>query len=138
MLENNEWSQYRDGIVLIPKASSTENEGTDGEEREKPERSLKSNPKDKFIFAGIKQKIGIPSSVLRDYDPFQRVTIKFSDDDWHPGSLSATIVSEDEPRMSSGMAWGFRVRTASGLSSVIAECPFEVCMMIGREAKKLK
>lgn len=76
------------------------------------------------VDTGLHQAVFVPSVVPAK----TRLTVKFRDS--HPSSipqdeLMATAVAPSVPREKAGYYWGYSTRSASSLSAVLTECPFD-------------
>ena len=95
-LRRDEWCQYREGVTI------------------------KSNGGKTSVDVGTE----IPVEIPLDIPPNTRVTIKFPDA--KPGGDISKIqaVAPSAPREDDGWYWGYDVRQAKSLSSVLTECPW--------------
>ncbi|XP_023328155.1 putative methyltransferase C9orf114 [Eurytemora carolleeae] len=73
-----------------------------------------------FVNIGLKGDCMIKRSIK----PGMRVTVRLSDDYEWDKKLSGKVVSPSEPRTKAGLYWGYTVRIAKDLSSVLTGCPF--------------
>jgi len=62
--------------------------------------------------------------VKRSIKPGMRVTVRLSEDYEWSTKLSGNVVSPSEPRTKAGLYWGYSVRVASDLSSVLTGSPY--------------
>ena len=112
-LRKSEWCQYREGVTVArPKAAEGVN--TDPS-------PTKGTP----VQTGLRQSVYVEDEIPEN----SRVTVKFNDKEAPRGpqadSLSAEAVAPSAPREEAGYYWGYTVRTASSISTVITECPFD-------------
>ena len=112
-LRIHEWCQYREGVTkgVIPP----------GRER----KIRRTPPGHTCIETGFRARTFISAVVA----PATRVTVKFKDEkkpEEIPGNeLLAEAVAPSAPREEAGYYWGYSVRSASCLSAVLTECPFD-------------
>jgi len=71
--------------------------------------------------------IGLKGDCLikRSIAPGMRVTVRLNDDYEWETKLSGKVVSPSEPRTKAGLYWGYTVRSAKNLSSVLTESPYK-------------
>lgn len=115
-LRKNEWCQYREGIS----------------DRENPKTLSGRVLKYRRTFKGITRvNVGLDNAVFVNsvIPPNIRLTIKTKDSDQPPNvppvEIMATAVSPSAPREEAGYYWGYSTRSASSLSAVLTECPFD-------------
>lgn len=77
------------------------------------------------VETGLHQAVYVPGQVPAN----TRLTVKFKDahkptDDSNTEPM-ATAVAPSAPREEAGYYWGYSVRSASSLSAVLTECPFD-------------
>ncbi|KAL6193944.1 hypothetical protein ACLB2K_035028 [Fragaria x ananassa] len=99
-LRKHEWGVYREGATLKERSP-------DG--------------------VGTLADVGLSKNVVVDQvlDPGTRVTVAMGDS-WNlDADISRQIVSSSKPREEAGMYWGYKVRYASNITSVMTECPYE-------------
>lgn len=112
-LRSHEWCQYREGVTKlnIP------------QRREK--KVWRTPPGHTYIETGLRTRVFTPSVI----SPETRVTVKFKDKEKSeniPGNeLLADAVAPSAPREEAGYYWGYSVRSASCLSAVLTECPYD-------------
>lgn len=112
-LRIHDWCQYREGVTKweIP------------HRREK--KIWRTPPGHTYVETGLHTRVFI-STVIR---PGTRVTVKFKDEEKPeeiPGNeILAEAVAPSAPREEAGYYWGYSVRSASCLSAVLTECPFD-------------
>lgn len=108
-LRRTDWCQFREGVTI-----------------ETP--SKKASPKFMKgltqIETGVPQQVFVPGIIPAK----TRLTVKFPDSD--PAKipshgLMATAVAPSVPREEAGYYWGYHTRSASSLSAVLTECPFD-------------
>jgi len=63
--------------------------------------------------------------VKRSIKPGMRVTVRLSDNYEFESKLSGSVVSPSEPRTKAGLYWGYTVRTAKDLSTVLTGCSYK-------------
>ena len=108
-VRRDEWCQYREGVT----------------------KDSHSNGKSVVTAGHTCVETGLPSQVLvaHDIPPKTRVTVKFKEvqkpTEIIDKKLMAEPVSPNAPREEAGYYWGYSVRTASSISAVLTECPFE-------------
>ena len=98
-LRQNEWCDYREGVVV----------GQRGDTQA-------------IVDTGLSQQVTVPAVTSRSVPEGSRVTVRFSSQD--PNAL-AEFVDPSTPREEAGYYWGYSVRRCSSLSSVFTECPFD-------------
>ena len=113
-LRTHEWCQYREGV-------------TKPEIRHRKEGKIWKTPLGHtYVETGLRTRVFIPSVII---SPETRVTVKFKDEEKPenvPGNeLSAEAVAPSAPREETGYYWGYSVRSASCLSAVLTECPYD-------------
>ena len=91
----------------------------------KEKRMWQIPPGHSYIDTGLRERVFVPSTI----PPNTRVTVKFKDivkPEMVPGrELLAHAVAPSAPREEAGYYWGYSVRSAGSLSSVLTECPFD-------------
>ena len=112
-LRTHEWCQYREGV-------------TKPETRHRKEGKIwKTPPGHTYVETGIRTRVFVPAVI----PPDTRVTVKFKDKERRediPGNeLLAQAVAPTAPREEAGYYWGYSVRSASCLSAVLTECPYD-------------
>ena len=112
-LRKHEWCRYREGI--------TKREIPLGEVR----KIWRTPPGHTYIETGLSTRIFISAVIA----PETRVTVKFENEEKPeriPGNeLLAEAVAPSAPRVEAGYYWGYSVRSASCISAVLTECPFD-------------
>lgn len=98
-LRKHEWAPYREGVTLKERSA---NSGT-------------------LVDVGLTKNVVI-NQVL---DPGTRVTVAMGTNRNLDAGIPREIVSSSKPREEAGMYWGYRVRYASNLSSVLKDSPFK-------------
>ncbi|KAL5541623.1 hypothetical protein UlMin_009333 [Ulmus minor] len=97
-LRKHEWGPFREGVTLKERAPNS---------------------------SGTLVDVGLHKNVLIDQvlDPGTRVTVAMGTD----RNLDDVrqVASPSKPREEAGMYWGYKVRYASNVSSVIKECPYK-------------
>ena len=112
-LRKHEWCQYREGVTKqhIP--------------NKKERKNWRTPPGHTYLETGLRTRVFV-SAVI---PPETRVTVKFKDEEKPeeiPGNeLLAEAVAPSAPRVEAGYYWGYNVRSASCLSAVLTECPFD-------------
>ncbi|KAM0798317.1 putative RNA methyltransferase [Usnea florida] len=109
----HEWCQYREGV-------------TKPELPHKRERKTRRTPPGHTcVWTGLDLRVFVSGVIA----PETRVTVKFKDKERSeeiPGNeLLAEAVAPSAPREEAGYYWGYSVRSASCLSAVLTECPFD-------------
>ena len=123
-LRPHEWCQYREGVTL---EGSTEANGTTEERGKKKKRkdTVAHGESRTLVDAGFTNPVTVPSSI----PPNTRVTLKFADmtvpEDMASPELAAEAVAPSAPREEAGYYWGYSVRSASSLSAVLTESPYD-------------
>lgn len=112
-LRMHDWCQYREGVTKL-------------EIPHRKERKIwRTPPGHTYIETGLRTRVFI-SAVIR---PETRVTVKFKDEEKPEeiprNELLAEAVAPSAPREEAGYYWGYSVRSASCLSAVLTECPFD-------------
>ncbi|XP_036356622.1 putative methyltransferase C9orf114 homolog [Octopus sinensis] len=74
-----------------------------------------------LVDVGLKKKVLVDQTIPSG----QRVTVKLNTVRSKTNILKGTAVSFSTPRTEAGIYWGYTVRMADSLSSVITECPYE-------------
>ncbi len=112
-LRMHEWCQYREGVT----------------KREIPHRRerkvWRTPPGHTYLETGLRTRVFISAVVA----PETRVTVKFQAEEKPEeiprDELLAEAVAPSAPREEAGYYWGYSVRSASCLSAVLTECPFD-------------
>ena len=125
-LRRDEWCQYREGITVDAPPSQNGENAVPMEhvkKGKKQERAAGASETKTFVSVGLANLVSVPSSI-----PAQtRVTLRFPEDiasaDKHR-IVGAEAVAPSEPREKAGYYWGYNVRPASSLSTVLTECPY--------------
>ncbi|KAL8998839.1 MAG: hypothetical protein Q9169_002177 [Polycauliona sp. 2 TL-2023] len=118
-LKSHEWCRYREGVTV---RQTTAVEGSKKPKKRKMEgvRSQETS----LVDVGLPQKFSVPAII----PPDTRVTIRLPDDlgGWASGDkqVNGSVVAPSTPREDAGYYWGYSVRAASSLSSVITECTY--------------
>ncbi|KAF6222965.1 hypothetical protein HO133_001016 [Letharia lupina] len=109
----HDWCQYREGV--------TKREIPNRQER----KIWRTPPGHTYIETGLRTRVFISAVIA----PETRVTVKFKDEEKPeeiPGNeLLAEAVAPSAPREEAGYYWGYSVRSASCISAVLTECPFD-------------
>lgn len=112
-LREKDWCSYREGV--------TKQEIT----LKKEKKIWRIPPGHSYVDTGLSMRVFLPVTI----PPNTRVTVKFKDREKPleiPGNeLLAEAVDPAAPREESGYYWGYSVRSASSLSAVLTECPFD-------------
>ena len=123
-----EWCQYREGITTEELSKVGYGSGTGVESRKKKKnRATKALPELSTtpVDVGFTHPVTVPSSI----PPSSRVTIKFPDTFGGANKdilqLAAEVVAPSAPREEAGYYWGYTVRSAYTLSTVLTESPFD-------------
>jgi predicted SPOUT superfamily RNA methylase MTH1 len=117
-LRRTDWCQYREGIATSQDVTT--------KTRGNPVKKLKPKVSKGMtrVDTGLHQAVYIPIAA----PPQSRLTVKFRDFDFlniPSGELTATAVAPSIPREEAGYYWGYSTRSASSLSTVLTECPFD-------------
>ena len=112
-LRTHEWCQYREGVTKL-------------EARHRKDRKPRRMPPGHtYVETGLRTRVFISTVV----PPETRVTVKFKDEEEPEGipgnEILAEAVAPSAPREESGYYWGYSVRSASCLSAVLTECPYD-------------
>lgn len=126
-LRAHEWCQYREGVTI--KTPQSSNGGTKAEEshgkKKSPKLGAEASSAVTYVESGLPQKVSISTTI----PPNTRVTLKFSGDkgpsDIRNTELTAIAVAPTTPREEAGYYWGYSVRSASSISALLTECPFD-------------
>lgn len=121
-----EWCQYREGVTIGAGAS---NGGAHVEEKGKKSKkrktSINPSPETTLVDAGFSQKITVPANI----PPNTRLTLKFPNAsapaDLQSFEAVAEAVAPSSPREEAGYYWGYTVRSASSLSTIFTESPYD-------------
>ncbi|KAG5554759.1 hypothetical protein RHGRI_012349 [Rhododendron griersonianum] len=99
-LRKHEWAAYREGITLKEQAPNS---------------------------AGTLVDVGLSKNVLIDkvLEPGVRVTVAMGTNRNLDADLARQVVSSSKPREELGRYWGYKVRYASSISSVLRESPYK-------------
>lgn len=127
-LRAHEWCQYREGVTTNTRQPS--NGGIKaakgyGKKMKGRKSDAEASSVVTYVESGLPNKVSVPTSI----PPNTRVTLKFSDDggssDLKDTALSAMAVAPTIPREEAGYYWGYSVRSASSISALLTECPFD-------------
>ncbi|XP_030548145.2 putative methyltransferase C9orf114 isoform X2 [Rhodamnia argentea] len=99
-LRRHEWAPYREGVTLKARAP---------------------NSSQTLVDVGLNKDVVINQAL----EPGIRVTVVMGAERDLDADLPRQVVSSSKPRDDAGTYWGYKVRYASNLSSVIKECPYE-------------
>ncbi|XP_015888025.1 uncharacterized protein LOC107423027 isoform X2 [Ziziphus jujuba] len=99
-LRKHEWAPFREGVTLKERVS---------------------NPVGTLVDVGLSKSIIIDQVI----DPGTRVTVAMGANRYLDTDSPHQIVPSSKPREQAGTYWGYKVRYASNLSSVLAECPYK-------------
>lgn len=121
-----EWCQYREGVTT---GAGAFNGGARIEEKGKKTKkrkiSLDPSSETTLVDAGFSQKITVPGNI----PPNTRLTLKFPNASAPPDFQSFEAVAEavapSTPREEVGYYWGYTVRSASSLSTIFTESPYD-------------
>lgn len=117
-LRRIDWCQYREGIATAQDVTTKTHGNLVKKHKPKPSKGMTR------VDTGLHQAVFVPIPV-----PTQsRLTVKFRDSDpsdMPSGELLATAVAPSTPREEAGYYWGYSTRSASSLSTVLTECPFD-------------
>ena len=106
-LRRNECCQYREGVTV------SNNERTPRKKKDCTQTSVNT---------GLANYVYIEETVPAS----TRVTVKFSESaHTNSDTIEAEVVDPNAPREEAGYYWGYQVRSASSLSAVLTESPFE-------------
>ena len=118
-LRIDDWCEYREGVIT--QADGKKKKGSSGFAKDGDKRSRGMTAVD----TGLRQPVYIRDEVA----PKTRLTVKFenSDSDFNQTNheIIATVVTPSAPREEAGYYWGYSTRSASSLSTVLTECPFD-------------
>ena len=111
-LKKTEWCQYREGVTK--KTGEGDNM-----------KAINAAPRPQtLLHTGLGQDVSIEGKLAEN----MRVTVRFEEEDQPIGTsgpLQATPVIPSAPREEMGLYWGYNVRIAKSLSTVLTECPFD-------------
>ncbi|KAL8931471.1 MAG: hypothetical protein Q9211_006937 [Gyalolechia sp. 1 TL-2023] len=117
-LRSNEWCRYREGVTIEKSA----------EEREKKKKRRKDDAQSEamsLVDVGLPSKVSVSAAIT----PNTRVTVKLPENssvlNTEQGSIVASAVAPSEPREDAGYYWGYGVRAASSVSTVITESTYQ-------------
>ena len=123
----DEWCRYREGITLESAQRGEDNNDLRTDQSKKRKKMGHDAPGSKpntLVNVGFPDPVSLPTSIPAN----TRVTVEFTDE-LAPGSQEAPSkvipVAPSEPREKAGYYWGYNVRPASSLSTVLTECPFD-------------
>lgn len=123
-----EWCQYREGVTLEASAEASSASGTTeqrGQKKGKRKNTVANVESRTLVDVGFKNPVTVPSSIPSN----TRVTLKFVDAtgpaDIDNSEFTAEAVAPSAPREESGYYWGYSVRSASSLSAVLTESPYD-------------
>ena len=126
-LRVDEWCRYREGISLGSAQQGEDNNDprTDqSKKRKKKGSDALGSQSNTLVNVGFPDPVPIPTSIPAN----TRVTVEFTEE-MARGSqeaLSRAVpVAPSDPREKVGFYWGYNVRPASSLSTVLTECPFD-------------
>lgn len=134
-LRAHEWCRYREGIT-VESTGPMNGSGEVVEEQEKRKKKKKKGTREEkstsntvpvvtYVETGLPHKVAVPTSI----PPNARVTLKFSDEasssNINDASLTAAAAAPSAPREEAGYYWGYSVRCAPSISTVLTECPFD-------------
>ena len=125
-LRHDEWCEYREGITLeSPNAAAANGVSAEQSKKKKKRKSEAETSELKtLVDVGFPEPVSISSSIPAN----TRVTLNLTDDNVpedHEQHPRANPVAPSEPREKAGYYWGYNVRPASALSTVLTECPFD-------------
>ncbi|PWA66662.1 methyltransferase [Artemisia annua] len=98
-LRKHEWAPYREGVTLVQQAPSSANT---------------------LVDVGLSKNVVIDQALA----PGTRVTVAMGTER-QLDDKPRQIVSSSKPKEESGMYWGYKVRYAANISSVMNGCPYE-------------
>jgi len=123
-LRAHEWCQYREGVT-IEDSSADPNPLEAQIPRKKKRKPPPTSASTTLVNAGLGNPVAVEGSI----PPYTRVTVKLptisAPADYQQASLTAEAVAPSEPREKAGYYWGYTVRSASSLSTVITECTYD-------------
>lgn len=132
---------YREGVTLASHNPNTASDrhGKPSKKRKKDQEASTSSPPETLVNAGLPHPVSVPANI----HPNTRVTVEFStadppaDIDLHTrkrhtdedfptrAPIPAQAVHPGTPRTKAGYYWGYTVRTAPSLSSVLTTSPYD-------------
>lgn len=120
-LRKTDWCQYREGVA-IPQSIHSNGGKHQAPTKKEGQKTSKNVTR---VDTGLQQAVFVPGFI-----PAQtRLTVKFKDFDQPPNvpsdEIMATAVAPSVPREEAGYYWGYSSRSASSLSAVLTECPFD-------------
>ena len=118
-LRREDWCKYREGVTI----ESSDKPKKGGATHAKSTHALSEG--DTQVDTGLRQRVIIPATIPTK----SRVTVKFDEPNPVPATgandLVATAVAPSAPREEVGFYWGYSTRSASSLSNILTECPFD-------------
>lgn len=122
-LRAHEWCKYREGVTVeVSQTGLSEENGKKNKKRKDASDSARAAT---LVDAGLAHRISVPASI----PPNTRVTLKFPYEIEPPNfqdrELAAAVVAPSAPRREAGYYWGYNVRSASSISNVFTESPFD-------------
>lgn len=117
-LRRTDWCQFREGVTIARLSAP------------KPGETPSKIRSPKFMKGLTQVETGLlqPVFVSGVIPAKTRLTVKFPDSDptkIPSDELMATAVAPSVPREEAGYYWGYNTRSASSLSAVLTECPFD-------------
>ena len=126
-LRVDEGCRYREGITLESAKPGEDNNDlrTDqSKKRKKTGHDTSSSQSHTLVNVGFPDPVSLPISIPAN----TRVTVEFTCEmvpDSQQLPLKAVPVGPSKPREKAGYYWGYNIRPASSLSTVLTECPFD-------------
>ena len=115
-LRQHEWLQYREGVTIDE--ATLQKIG-------KHKKGCNVPSGQTCVDTGLRSRVFLPVEIA----PGTRVTVKFKHAeaplDTLNDELLAKPVAPSAPREEAGYYWGYSTRSASSLSAVLTECPFD-------------
>ncbi|MCJ1308315.1 hypothetical protein MMC25_001968 [Agyrium rufum] len=129
----HERCKYREGVVLeTPGANgtiSTSDQGASKKSKKSSKKTTEATPITEPSVSTVDAGLPKPVQVDGFIPPSTRVTLKFQSTaqqiDFYSETMTAEPVPPSEPRERSGYYWGYSVRSAASLSTVLTECEFD-------------
>lgn len=117
-LRRTDWCQYREGIAMSQKLTTKSHGNPVKKHVPRASKGMTG------VDTGLHQTVFVPIVVPAK----TRVTVKFRGSDPSkipPDEIMGTAVAPSAPREEAGFYWGYSTRSASSLSAVLTECPFD-------------
>ena len=118
-LRREDWCMYREGTTSALDERPTKRPLKTEENGHTTSKGLTR------VETGLRQSVYVPGTIPAN----SRVTVKFNDNDAALNGphheIAADVVAPSEPREKAGYYWGYSTRSASSISEMLTECPFD-------------